>query len=564
MNQRQRRIVVFVLSVLVAVGTVLIISLSIGSLRDSVSFSRVMRFMEREGVDAETLLEAARFARNRGEWRRLLQEAWRLDDASRWPTVRDIGLLAQDRFPRDDRWRFAAALAFIRLNDHESARDLLPIRGGDTAASILRQELQLLAALDPEEREASTARLGDMAEAPDEATLLRAVGIAEREPIADHLLAAGEATGVTAYTLNGALRAAAAGDRPSAVAAAETIKTAIGDVGRTAVLYLSLWLTDVDWFFREVRALDGREAARPEVLLLQGDAHLQQGQRTEARRFFREVQAVAPAYDPRAFLNDAAASYHLGDGDPRRILRTGLDVFPLSPLLRGELAGVLVLNGQRLEAARVIAAGRTGVASANVPRDPAVRHRDWLLLRAVLGQRTPPERLEADLWRYLNDHPDAEDVAHFLARFLAFRNDEAGLRRLAERYDPAQGEWATTLHMILADLDGDTLRAEELATRLPLNTWTGHYNRALFALRRLPTAEVRPVVTGYRTWVETSTTLDSYARSTARMHLLLTEAESLRLEGRREEALSRVDRALRLVPDDTSVEAYRALLAPPL
>jgi hypothetical protein len=71
-----RRLLFFVSAILLAVATTVFIGFSVGTIRDSVHFSRLMRRIEFGENDPQTLLEAAEYARRPADWERLLHVAW--------------------------------------------------------------------------------------------------------------------------------------------------------------------------------------------------------------------------------------------------------------------------------------------------------------------------------------------------------------------------------------------------------------------------------------------------------------------------------------------------------
>lgn len=553
-----RRLLFFVFSILLAVATALFIGLSMGAIRDSVHFSRLMRRIEFGETDGATLREAAEYARRPAEWERLIRLAWDLSSDERWPSVRDIARLALERFPREPRWRYAAAYSMVRLGDHGEARGLLT-HDNVTPRDETGQRLLVLAMAVPEEGDASMTRLAALA-GDDSRPVLDAVGRAERDGTPPALIAAWEQTEVAAYAVNGALEAAAAGDRAAAVSAVESMRAA-GAVPPAdhydAPLILALWLGEVDWLFSQLRTLPRSRAFQPGVLLVQAEGHLLQGRLQEARRFYRELQTVEPGYSDLAFQNDAAITFLRGDGDPVSIYREALTYHPRSALLRGEYAGLLTARNKRLAALRVIAP-----AAVN-PSDLSGRHRDWLLVRAVLGARTPLSRLESDLWEYLNEYPEAEIVARYLARFVSRRNDADGIARLVRRYPPDHAEWAMTLHLISRTRTGDLPGAEDLLRAFPPQSWTGWYNATIFSLRYLPANETRVFNDGLERYLSRGPSLPPEEAADAQVALALVRAESARLSGDDARAREFADRALSLSPGDPALQVYRALLAPP-
>jgi tetratricopeptide (TPR) repeat protein len=556
---RKRRIALFAAALLISATTLALIGLSIESIRDSVQFGRVMRRIERGDTATETLLEAAEFARGLQDWQAVMHVAWNLDEPQRWEAVSALASSAMGHFPDDDRWRHAGALAALRRGNRSEARQLLPI-DRSTAADDVEQHLRLLADIDPDDRRESLQRLSGYAEmAPDHA-VLRAVAAAETDPTFETLREAWERTSVGAYGINAALEAAAVGNRDVSEELVSLVRNAdsVPSVERqSATLYLAVWLRDIDWLFEQLRDLSGSRAVEPDILLVHAEGLIQQGRLREARRFYREVQHVAPDYQPIAYLNDAAITHQLGDGDPETILREGVRIHGDSPVLRGELAGILVARGERIAAAQILGPSLV-VFSAGEQR-----HRDWLLTRAILGPRQPLTRLESDLWQYLNDHPGADLVAQYLARFLATRNDEVGIDRLRGRYSPEYSEWATTLHIRHAVSVQELSRAEELMELLPDDSWTAHFNRALFALHHLSLPEVSETVTRFEEWLTRGPELsrDGYAR--AQLHALLVRIEYQRLSGQADSALETLEQAQQLAPGNLDLSAYQRLVAPP-
>ncbi|MCG8481413.1 MAG: hypothetical protein MI724_20130 [Spirochaetales bacterium] len=556
-SERRKTVVFFGAALVLAITTALVIGVSISSIRDSIWFVRIVRRMDADGADREQLLDASRFARRATEWRQLARLAWNLSDHERWPSVRDVALLAADRFPRDDTWIQAAAYAMIRLGRHQEARELL---GEPDGAGELRQYLHILAALDIDEPVLSTDRLAEFSDAPEGMDVLRAIGRATREPTAELLWEAWEATGVSAYGVNAALEAAGEGNR-------EIARNAVGELRRSgrmpdpeyesAPLYLAIWLEEVDWLFEQLGSLTGRRAVEPTVLLIQGEGMLQQGQLDSARRFYREIHTAYPHYAELPYLNDAAITLRLGDGDPVPILRAGVANHPQSIELRGALAGVLTAGGRRLEAAEVIAPAVIEPAGEAIRRD-----RNWLLVRALLGTREPVERLESDLWSYINDYPEAMIVAHYLTRFLIARNDGAGLADLRRRYAADAGSWATTTHLMYMVEQGRFAEAEALLSLLDGDSWTDAYNRALFAMRFLPLHEAQREVEAFRLRLNRGSDLHSETRRRASVHLALLEAELARLSDDGARARALVDRAIDVNPDMDLLYTYRAILAP--
>lgn len=564
MNSRGR-IAVFAVAVATAVATALLIGFSLGSLRDSVQFSRIFRRIEQGDTSAELVLEALEYARRPREITELMAVAWERPEPGRWDLVGAVAVAGAERFPRDERWGLAAALAEIRRDRRTAALDRLLTAPTDGPRSAVAQDLMLLAATDPTDPAATRQRLADLTDdtgsvglEPAVAPVLHAVARAEAEQSPETLRDAWQQTAVAAYAVNGALRAASAGDRETASELLEVLRRdgVVPSAQRfDAPLYLAAWLAEVDWLFSQLRSLDGPRAVEPAVLLIQAEGVLLQGQLREARRFYRELQTVSPGYDAIAFLNDAAITVRLGDADPVPILREGLAAHPGDPSLRSDLAALLVARDRRLDAATVMAP-----AAVDPPPAPQ-RHRDWLLLRGILGPRQPLTRLESDLWEYLNDQPEAHLVAAFLARFLARRNDTAGMAQLRRRYPPEAGEWARTMHAAAARADGDFAAAERLLTEGSEDVWTTWYNRGIFALSHLPLPEAERVLEDYERWLDRGPALGDAMLERALRDAALLRAEYHRLAGDTAAARTAARRALSLSPGDERVRGYVALLA---
>lgn len=558
MNQK-RRMVVFFAALVVATGTLVTIGLSVEAIRDSVQFNRIMRRIERGDTTTETLRQAAEFARTAGDWQTLMRIAWDLEGPQRWEAVFALSQPAMRRFPEEDRWRYAGALAALRTGNSPEAKRLLPITK-DAPADDLEQLLRVLTEIDLDDREQSLRRLQAFADLPAEYSVLRAIAMAETDPSIEALREAWEHTSVGAYGINAALEAAAEGDRDatrSLIANLREVDLLPSAERESAPLYLSVWLGDIDWLFEQLRTLSGTRAVEPEILLIHAEGLVQQGRLREARRFYRELQHVAPGYDSIAFLNDAAITHRIGDGESEDILISGLQFHQDSAVLRGELAGVLVEQGERIAASQILGPSLVALSTGEQ------RHRDWLLTRAVLGSRRPLSRLESDLWLYLNDNPAANLVAKYLARFLSVRGDEVGAARLRGRYAPDYAEWATTLHLRQAIGENELSAAEALLDLYSDASWTARFNRVLFALYHLPLPEVSVAVDEFDEWVNRGPGLtpDAYAR--AQLHALLVKVEYERLAGRNEVALELLENAQQLAPDDLDLASYQRLVAPP-
>jgi tetratricopeptide (TPR) repeat protein len=564
-------------AVIVALATVFIISLSLSSIRTSGLFQRALRRIEildrrgdYGGEFQQELRSAAEHARNRDDWMKLLRSAWRLPGPDRWRTVYDLAATAAGATPSDASWRIIGSYAALRAGDPETARTMvLPVETADLSTGETVEFLYLLAAMETGLLETNGSVPHEM---PDTGTgIVEAVLQAMDRPDQETLWRAWEKTGVTAFALNSALYAARTGNSNAARrgfdAVADRYEIPGADGGRQASLYLATWLGEGDRVFRQLRQFpDTREAVSREMLLLQADINMRQSQLEEARRIYRELQEVHPESSPLPFFNDAILTERIGDGDPDSILDEGLGYHPDSEKLLFLHAAGLIRRSRREEALTVL--GSILASGESLPR----RHDYWLLTRVVraridFGRGVPPERLESDLWTYLNRNPDAHQVATFLARLSSLRRDQSALDQLASRYTPQDGPWAATLHLMDRVERNSLTEAEEM---LPLlvdreddtRQWTGRYNRALFALRFLPLSETEAEIEAFRAWLERSAVLPPEADHRAQISLLLLEAELARIRGNNSRAVMMIDRAIDLNPDNESLYSYRTLLAP--
>lgn len=574
-------------AVIVAVATAVLITVSLGSIRTSGFFDRAIRrieMLDRRGDYGseyrQELRNAAEFARNHDDWIRLLRSAWRLPVPERWRTVQDLAATAAGSAPSENTWRIIGSYAALRAGDAEAARSLvLPVETSDHHEAETVEFLFLLAALEAPADELEERTRHGM---PSGGTrIVDAVFTALDHPDAETHWRAWEKTAVPAFALNSALHAAREGNREDARRGFEAVtdqfevSTGVGS-GRQASLYIATWLGESDRVYRQLRHLaDREEAVTWEMLLLQADINLRQSQYDEARRIFQELREVHPDLDPLPFLNDAILTERMGDGDVEAILEEGLRYHPDSEELRFLRTTRLVRAGRREEALnslQEILESLEEVTDSSTA-STGTRIHDYRLLERVLraridfGRGAPPERLESDLWKYLNRYPEAHQMATFLARLSALRRDRAALSQLTSRYSPQEGAWAATLHLIDRVERNLLAEAEEVLPFLvaredDVRNWTGRYNRALFALRFLPLSESRRTIAALRTWLERSAVLPPEMELEARVALLLLEAEQARIEGDGSRAVSTIDNAIDLNPDNESLYSYRTLLAP--
>lgn len=562
--------IVPVIAVLVALATAVTLSLSLGTIRTRAFFERTIRrieILDRRGEYDESfqgeLREAARYARSTSDWRQILQLAWKLPAPERWVTVEDLSTLAATGLPHDARWKTIGAYASVRRGSYQRAistvSDISP--SGETV-----QSLRMLAALSPRERSEARTMVESLL-ATDSGTFTATVGGALLNPDAQSLHEGWEATGIRGFALNSALYAAAEGNRELARRNVGLFRDS--PRGDSALLYLAAWLEETDWFFRMVRALPARDGVAPDVMLLQAEGHLYHAQWDEARRIYRELQNLEPHLSPIPFHNDAVLAIRADDGTVvMDTLKRGENYHSGDRPLRFALAGELVRQGRPDEAQL-----RLEAILNQTPDD----HDAWLLQRLIQARYdsargAPPERLEGDLWTYLNRHPDAHRVAAHLARIFLVRGDETGLEELRRRYPPDTSFWSSVVHMSTVHARHDPGAAERLveqqfsgdlpgANTLPRD-WTRHYNRSLFALRHLPLSAVEHALGDFRQWLYQESLVSPAIRKTAETHLLVLEAEYARLQGDIRNAVALVSRAIELSPDRESLYSYRARLAP--
>ncbi|SIP99018.1 hypothetical protein SAMN05920897_102115 [Alkalispirochaeta americana] len=610
-GSRGWRLVFLGAALLLALGSTLVITRSLTNLRRTRAFDQALTRAERLDRDGrhdetyqEVLREAARFARSSRDWHKLFRLAWRQPEAERWRTLDDLAAAAVSSFPRDLIWRKIGSYAAVRRGDYQGAREYLRIQGplGEEL-----QILQILSVLDPDRPDRSRAALLELADDHPEAPLIRSVTGALDDPAPSSLWKAWEATGVAAFARNSALAAAAAGDlsraRRGAVAFREFARSPQGTVpvDHRAAIFLSAWLGDDTWLFRELRALPPREAVLPGMLLIQADAHARQGQIEKALALYRELQTVEPAFSPIPFLNEAIILARQGRSRPDAVLERGSAYHGENPDYRFLWASLLAGRGEWLRAGELLATLDEQKLRENPPlwllshlaryRLTEYHHADSAG-RSTDGKRSlslaPPERREKELWSYLSWRPEALEVAGVLARHLLLRGDASGLAELRRRYEPHRASWAAALHLIEFGDQGDLARARAVvpylfpevgdrvvqagetdgsagggmtAGRDSVSVWAAHWNESLFALRHSSLEEAREAIQRFRRWFDDAS-IPPAVRGAIEARILLLQAEQARLEDRPRDARRLTDRAISLTPDEESLYSYRALLAP--
>lgn len=551
---------------IVTITTVGLLAVAIGTIRTQSLYDRVLRRIELldrrndYGEEYQDELEnAARYARSVEDWKRILRLAWRRPQPERWRTTYELARTAVSSTRGNSELRLIGGYAAIRLGDNAGADEMVQtIANADDTTQYLR----LLARIEPGSPEQSRTAIIDLDQTGPPMPLVQVVAEALYNPDADSLWNAWETTGITSFALNSALHAAVSNDRDRVARAVEFLRRATGS--EETGVYLAIWLQDIDWFFNQVRRLSPQNAVAPEVLLLQADAHALQRQWDEAHRIYRELQETHPRISALPFINDAILTRRFDDAEsPFEILRRGERFHENDRSLQLTLATFDIQSNDHEGALR-----RLDRMLELLPTD----HTAWLLRRILLARTesdtgVSAERLESDLWLYLNRYPDAVIVASFLARILRIRGDTAGLEELRRRYPPNSAPWAAIIHLIEATETNRMLRAEEmLSLQFPDEgrdfEWIGYYNSALFALQYLPLAEAARAISRYRTWWERDAFLPDRIYDRAGTELLLLEAELARLREDTATALRHIDRAIAITPSRESLYSYRTLIAP--
>lgn len=542
----RRTIYLLLVGIVLAVVVTLIISFSISAIRDTMWFNRILTRIERDGASDEYLAEAQRYARDRDDWFAILRIAWNLPEERRWRNVAEISNAAAENFSRDGTWRFFAAYASLSDGRFERAQEHLDKI--DTH-SELSQKVRVLTVLDPNAPEEHVQRLSAFAQRPEEERILTAIGRAFSLRNARAFTDAGEATSVPEFFLTGALVAAEAGDREAAVSIVDRIKKDEVTGNPLTVLYLARWLEDSDWFFNVAATVGGQRATRGDVRLMQAEFLADQRQYAQADRLYQEIIREVPTLSEVPFINRTVIIRKEDSGSVDDIFRLGLEHHPDSVRLRIAYASYLLVEHRRIEAATVL----IPIGTLAPGKDVTTQKR-WLLTRVVLGPTAPVERLETDLWSYINQEPDAHLVAGFLARFLLYRDDQRGLAILRERYDPQDATWSAAIHGIhgaTVENYGDALNWFSIDP-----SFLGRYNVALFLLRHGTLNEAELAIERAQMLAEQSDDTESIVDT------ILLSAELARLRENHDESMALIRRARLLSPYDDEVYVYEALLAP--
>ena len=219
-----RRHLLFVVAVAFAAATAGGLYLSLGTIRDTVQFNRILRRIDPADPNPSLLEEAAGFAQSREDWRTLLGLAWEIDN--RAGTLGYLATEASRRFPSEPIWRSIAAFAALEREDRSSARQLMSVRAEGAEADELEEWMMLLARVQPEDPRGSRSALRELLSGAGLFPRSSAVAAAEinRDPAS--FQQAWQATAVGAFALQGALEAAEAGN---SVLARSLIDAARGD-----------------------------------------------------------------------------------------------------------------------------------------------------------------------------------------------------------------------------------------------------------------------------------------------------------------------------------------------
>ena len=552
----QNRWVLLALSILFALMTAAIILFSLEDIRAGFSLGHLIRQLDSRGEQGDygaeyqqDLLDASQFARRPREWSRLIRLAWDLPEPERWTLIMDLSEPAVQMMPRDSRWRIIGGYAALRRGENERAAALL---SGVRPAGELTQLLLVVSAVEPSNRSRSLEGLDQLSRSGEPLETVATIFQALRDDSVSALMAGWEATGVEAFLLNAALSAAARGD-------GDTLRQLLPELRATtsyprSQATIAGWVGDDDWLFSVFQQLPPREAVSPPMLHLQAESLVRTGRVDAALELYREIQRVAPGYSHLPFLNEAVFLFRAGDAGAEDAALAGLESHPGNPDLLHTLA-VLRLGRGDLDSARELL--------EPLRDDDTGLHRSWLLAR-ILGYHSGSgsiaslERLESDLWRYVNRFPDADPVVGFLARLLAVRRDISGLDEIRRRYGPHTSTWTRTAHL----LEADRLQRPDMMEALleGPETWADRYNRALFALRFLPETLARQEIAGLRRWLERSVETAPGQKTNREVLVLMLEAELYRFYGDRRDVLERVDRAIELAPAAEALYSYRAVV----
>lgn len=547
--------VLFTLSLIFSIAAFTLIFLSIGDIQSRFAYRSALERLDvlaarQEFGDAyqRELREAARHARRGREWSNLFHRAWNLPEPVRWRFLVELGDPAIRTNPRDERWRILQAYGALRLSDRSTALTILaPI----DPASPLVEKLRLLTAINAANPVQSEQRLGQLIADYPASTMFPAVQAALHASDGATYLTAWQETQAGVFLVNAALHMAAERDHESVRELQVHLeRIPESDPGR---VYLAAWLPNDEWLERQLRLLDRDTLFSPVVQLARAAALERTGRVDEAMETLREIRDTSPAASVIPFINETIFRTSQELPEPLRPLEDARAYHDESPVLR-QFRAVYALRAGENETALALLDGLV---------EAEVNHNSWLLRRVIQFRSAPIsggtlERLQSDLWRYLNRNPDAEVVSAFLARLLAQRGDRAGLRELQRRYEHWDTPWMRATVLIL---DPEVSEDGALPPVIRSGTqWTDHYNRALFALRHQLEHNMEQEISSLRRFHERQRDGTPERRDRREADLLVLEAEMLRIQGNHSAALRRVDQAIRRDPQREGLYSFRALI----
>ncbi len=541
-----------VLAAIFALTTIIVLTISLSDLKNRNNLRRVIDRIEtlissgnRTDLPAE-LKRAGEYARNPAEWTRLLRYAW--SEVPDRETLYQVAQSAHIRHPDTELFRYLVRYSALVTNRPERARELYT----DDETSELAQDLTVLANID---------RIPELRIRPDADHTRELIGALHYDPEASFSL----------YSYipdprlleNAALLSAASGTESSK----RTVIESAGLLRRIPIspdasilprLVTAAWLADEDWLYAILATLPGREATTVTVLLMQADAFIRQQQLDLARSVYDEVLNIAPEFSEVPYLNSSYIFFRTDrNGDAADRMRLGLHYFPDSPQIKAGYAADLIRNGNIAESMKFLQ--ETALAENTYAEDDkeAIYHL-WLLAHTTRSPRSSPERFESDLWRYLNLHPDAHEVAAFLCSYLRVRKDSEALSVLTGRYAGSSAAWFVSTDAVLLAESGNLVQADARFRELiPQTTyWEDIYNAALFTALHYPESTVSERIDELYRRAE-SLPLDD----TARAYFVLLRAEAARMAGNHDRALLLAQRAIELGPDEESFYSYFGLVA---
>ncbi len=547
--------VLFTISLIFSIATFALIFLSLGDLQSRFAYRSSLErldLLETQGdfgnAYQRELREAARHARRGREWSNLFHRVWNLPESSRWNLMVELGEPAVRTNPRDDRWRLIQAYGALRLGDRDRAYTILaPI---DSESSLV-ERLRLLTAIHAAHPVQSEQRLEQLIANYPSSTMFPAVRDAIQVGDGAAQLNAWRETRAGVFLINAALHMASQRDRAGLRELQVPVERLPG--ADTARVYLAAWLPNDEWLERQLRLLGRDELFSPSVQLARAAALERTGRVSEAMDTLREIRSTAPESSVIPFVNETVYRISQELPEPFTPLEEALTYHEDSAILR-QFRAVYALRRGETEVALQLLEG---------PDEEETNHHPWLL-RRIMEFRSAPisggtlERLQSDLWRYLNRNPDAEVVGAFLARLLAQRGDRAGLEELQRRYSHWDTPWMRAAALVL---DPRVSENGELPEVIRSGTqWTDHYNRALFALRHQLEHQMEQEIAALRRYHERQRDGTPERRDRREADVLVLEAEMFRIRGDHTSARRRIDQAIRRDPGREGLYSFRALI----